>query len=361
MLAGIMGAICYITGSIVAIMHSIVELKKMFKKIKVFKRIKDRQFQELILDNNTDDLIGAVVIFLMFIMPIFVSYVLMYEFYNKAGFNWILFIYYICLFALGIRWTKIWWHYISEDKNEYNYSQVPYGEFRSIVEEMCINAGIYNLEFYFLEVNKIGALAFQGSKKRRRGILFYQPCETLPSDELAALVAYEIAHFKNGDFNKIEKFRRLIGLVLVLVGFYVSMLLLYFLSNIYILDNLIVIIISPIVLVYGIAMVIFFSIDDRRLWKQIQEIRADRIACTYEGVTHEAMINLLTRLKKQGNEKMPWYKALYSKYFKVKEHPCLDRRIYLIKNYKKWLIFDYYVHAWQMFKWFVTGKGWIGE
>ncbi len=363
-LAGVIGSICYTCGSLVGIVNAITQFITIFKKLNITKRIKNRSYMELLKDDNMEKTIAALTMLLLFVFPIYVAFLIVNAVYKYTNGNFVIcFINSICLFGVGVRWTKTWWEHIKTEVEQKKpiITFMPDGRFRDIAEKICISANIGYIDLYFIDIIGINAFTFKDKKNKRKRIIFTKSCETLSDNEIAALVGHEIAHLKNGDFDIIEKLRRSLGFIIVLAGFAISIIILSLLSQVYIAGIILTIVIVPVIIIYEVAMLIFFSIDDRRLWKQIQEIRADRVACTFEGVTQIDMISLLKKIKEQNNEKIAWYNKIYIKYFKVMEHPCLERRIYLIEKYKKWSILDYYLHAGQMFKWFITCKGWIGE
>lgn len=316
-LAGIIGSICYVFGSIVGIASSATQFIIIIKKLNIAKRIKNRRLIELIKDENMEKTISALVMLLLFIFPIFVSFTIVNAVYKYTNGNFLMcFIYCICLFGVGIKWTKTWWEHIMTDENQKKpmVTHMPDGRFRDLAEKICISANVGYLNLYFIDILGINAFTYKDKKRKKQGIIFSESCETLTDNEIVVLVGHEIAHLKNGYFDIIEKLRRFIGFIIVFAGFGISIAILNLLSQIYIVGTILVIIIAPFIIIYEIAMLIFLSIDDRRLWKQIQEIRADRTACTYEGVTHEGMISLLKKLKDENNDKIVWYKKIYMKY-----------------------------------------------
>lgn len=362
-LFGVIGSICYICGSSVGIANSTAQFILILKKLNVVERIKDRSFIELIKDDNIEKAIVAFIVLLIFISPIFISFIMISAIYHYTdGSSIRYFVYSACLFGVGIRWTKMWWEDIEIDNQQEKpeLTFVPDCRFRDLAVKICTNANTGYLNLYFIDGSSINAYALK-DRKGSKCIIFTKSCEVLTDSEIAALVGHEIAHLKNGDLDIIEKLRRIMGFMIMFAIFGINVALLTQLLQLHIVGAILAIIIAPSVIIYEIAMLIFLSIDDKRFWKQIQEIRADRVACTYDGVTQAGMISLLKKLKGENNQKIAWYKKIYMKYFKIMEHPCLDWRIYLMENYRKWSILDYYLHAGQMFKWFITGKGWIGE
>lgn len=65
-LAGIIGSICYTCGSLVGIVNAVTQFIKIFKKLKITKRIKNRSCMELLRDDNMEKTIAALTMLLLF-------------------------------------------------------------------------------------------------------------------------------------------------------------------------------------------------------------------------------------------------------------------------------------------------------
>lgn len=193
-------------------------------------------------------------------------------------------------------------------------------------------------------------------------------CLQLPIDEVAAIVGHELIHIKrkNGcriKGSKTDRKRRFLGGVFILLHiFIISIVISYFENNFGGYGKLIVLIGALFTLGLFVFLFIYFAIDTRRFWHQIDELICDNEACMFEGVSKKGMLNLLVRLDSQGEffKNVPWFLKFYTRYYELLEHPCTKQRIKNIKKFRKWKIIDYYKHGVVMIKWLLTGKGWAG-
>ena len=114
---------------------------------------------------------------------------------------------------------------------------------------------------------------------------------------------------------------------------------------------------------------------DIRYWKQIAELRADRLAVEkYKcdkmscvtfwkeySKNHNQNNNNTNNNNDDNNENNNIIVKIYRKYVKISEHPSMERRMYLIEKRDRWHWWEYLEHALIVLKWRITNKGWNGE
>ena len=122
-------------------------------------------------------------------------------------------------------------------------------------------------------------------------------------------------------------------------------------------------------------MLLFFSwfvgdvMIDIRYWKQIAEIKADRLAVDRCENGRKAFIDIWGNEKKFKEDKLKIKKIeksniiykYYKRYIENESHPSMERRVYLVKNRSKWKWWEYIEHALLIRKWRFSGKGWNGR
>lgn len=244
-------------------------------------------------------------------------------------------------FYTGVQFTNEWWGQIADfEKNNINNKIQLLGDdyIVSLFEKLCKEVNREDLGIWVSEGEEIEASVIttkivkksSGLKKVRKvkGVVISPKCMELPEDELCALLGHEIMHIVNKDDGTLELFRQIIRNVLMILGLIAICCVMGVAVKIPVIGILLVFLVGAFLLVYVILMIFFVCIGERYIWEQMKEIRADRI---------------------------------HMKYYRVEPHPCIERRIYLIENYRKWSIEDYFIHTIQVMKWFFTGKGWTGE
>lgn len=221
---------------------------------------------------------------------------------------------------------------------------IPNGLFRDKILNFCNNAGVTNVELYFFPDKKTTSNykpiinAWTNVKLIGASSIFLSRiCEDTDFEIVKALIGHELRYIKNRDNNIVTSLKLFLTIMSVF-SFFIPLfyLLVDKISKIYIIGPIINIIFALFLLIFVIVFIIFTLIN-HRYGPQIQELRADRQACKIEGVSKEKMLELFKtfelELEKKSKEKEPkWYKEIYERYFKEKEHPCLSRRIELISN-----------------------------
>ncbi|WP_307206332.1 M48 family metalloprotease [Paenibacillus harenae] len=274
-------------------------------------------------------------------------------------------------FFVGISWTKKWWVFIESLENdlenstltEYEEYDFPYTPLRSYLYNLCNRAGLTNVDLFLSSQESINGFA-RANHIKSNSITLTKGCLELPCSEIAAIVGHEIVHIKYKDNTYMAVMWRIVG------GLFLSTLLIAYITLIQLVNNfwpitgeIISILTLPIVIIYGCSMFVFLTIDNRRYWYQIQEIRADRLACELPDIEHSAMLAFLRNevvREEEWFKKLYWYKKIYYRYYELLEHPSAKHRFKLINNYKKWSLVDYGAHMVQVTKWFLSGKGWNG-
>ena len=101
---------------------------------------------------------------------------------------------------------------------------------------------------------------------------------------------------------------------------------------------------------------------DPRYWKQIAELRADRVAinvCECDSSTFVAFWR--KECKSQDIKRENVLLEYYRKYIKIEGHPSMERRMDLIKRKSRWQWWEYIEHALIIMKWRITNRGWNGR
>ena len=377
-LMGILGAIGYLVGAMAGIKRSIQHVVVSVAWLTSYFHGKDNK--ELISDNMKTVMISVMQL-IVFVVPIPIAYIFVQNLYTETEDFGLCLCLILATFGMGINHTKEWWEQImSVENSELVQGKkatckgiMPAGEDYSteLFDKLCENVGLNGVSLWEIDEKRIGARAVVKKMPLKRGMIRKTMKVTmiqittgallLPREELSALLAHELMHIVNGDNGGMEIFRQIIASGIAILGVQVICLIFELVAKIPVVGELLsfgVIIFS---LIYMLVVLFLVTIGDRYVWEQIKEIRADRMACEVEGVTREGMVRLLRRLQKEPKTKMDWIDKIHFNYYVVEEHPCLEHRIFLIENYKKWSVLDYYKHVFQVFKWVFTGKGWRGE
>lgn len=225
------------------------------------------------------------------------------------------------------------------------------------IENMCVQLGIRSLECKIIATEE----RYAESKISEQGIpqidisngFITQIYGNNARDILLITIAHELGHIYYNDFSNISKRVRISNLV-CLILMIVNML------------GLRATMISPIfliitLLIIGIESVFGKVMCDTRFWKQIAELRADRLAINVCNSNKMTFVEFWkTYLKKQSKEKTNIIDQFYRRYIKVEGHPSMERRMELIEKREKWSWWEYFEHALVIMKWRVTNKGWNG-
>ena len=100
---------------------------------------------------------------------------------------------------------------------------------------------------------------------------------------------------------------------------------------------------------------------DERFWKQIAEIRADRLAINVCNSNKMVFVEFWKRyLEKQSKKETNIIDNFYRKYIKIESHPSMEYRMELIEKREKWYWWEYLEHALVIMKWRITNRGWNG-
>ena len=224
------------------------------------------------------------------------------------------------------------------------------------IQNMCMQLGIKAL------VCKIVATGrYAESKINKKGIpqidisngFISQIYGDDARDILLMTIAHELGHIYYNDFSNIRKRVRISNLVcLILMILNMLGLMATMISPVFLIIML---------LVMGIESIFGKVMCDARYWKQIAELRVDRLAinvCKSNKMTFVKFWK--TYLKNQSKEEINIIDQFYRRYIKVEGHPSMERRMELIEKREKWSWWEYFEHALVIMKWRVTNRGWNG-
>lgn len=226
------------------------------------------------------------------------------------------------------------------------------------IENMCTQLGIKSLECKIISTEE----RFVESRISEQGIpqidisngfitQIYR--NNAARDILLMTIAHELGHIYYNDFTNISKrvrisnFVCLILMILNMLGLIASLI-----TPIFLIISLIFMCIET---VFGKVMC------DARFWKQIAEIRADRLAINI--CKNDKMIFVefwKGYLKNQSKEETNIIDQFYRRYIKVEDHPSMEYRMELIEKRETWSWWEYFEHALVIMKWRITNKGWNG-
>ena len=229
------------------------------------------------------------------------------------------------------------------------------------IEEMCELLKIKYLDCKIVSTEEV----YVESKINERGIpqidisngFITQIYGNNARDILLLTIAHELGHIYYNDFSNIKKRVR-------------NSNLLHFILWILNMLVLIAAIFSPkfspiflIVMLFVIAIERIFGkvMSDERFWKQIAELRADRLAINVCKSNKMIIVEFWKEyLEKQDRTETNRLDQFYRRYIKIEGHPSMEYRMKLIEKREKWSWWEYFEHAVVIMKWYVTNKGWNG-
>lgn len=225
------------------------------------------------------------------------------------------------------------------------------------IENMCVQLEIKSLECKIIATEE----RYAESKISERGIpqidisngFITQIYGNNARDILLITIAHELGHIYYNDFSNISKRVRISNLV-CLILMILNML------------GLMVTMISPVfliimLLIMGIESVFGKVMCDARFWKQIAELRADRLAINVCKSNKMIFVEFWKGyLKNQSKEETNIIDQFYRRYIKVEGHPSMEHRMELIEKREKWSWWEYFEHALVIMKWRITNRGWNG-
>lgn len=226
------------------------------------------------------------------------------------------------------------------------------------IENMCVQLGIKSLECKIIATEE----RYAESKISEQGIpqidisngFITQIYENNAArDILLITIAHELGHIYYNDFTNISKRVRISNFVCLMLMI-LNML------------GLIATMIAPVFLIItllfmGIETVFGKVMCDARFWKQIAELRADRLAINVCKSNKMIFVEFWKGyLKNQSKEETNIIDQFYRRYIKVEGHPSMEYRMKLIEKREKWSWWEYFEHALVIMKWRITNKGWNG-
>lgn len=226
------------------------------------------------------------------------------------------------------------------------------------IENMCVQLGIKSLECKIIATGERYAeskISEQGIPQIdiSNGFITQIYRNKAARDILLMTIAHELGHIYYNDFTNISKrvrisnFVYLILMVLNMLGFIATMITPMFL--------IIALLFMGIETVFGKVMC------DSRFWKQIAELRADRLAINVCKNDKMLFVEFWKGyLKNQNKEETNIIDQFYRRYIKVEGHPSMEYRMKLIEKREKWSWWEYFEHALVIMKWRITNKGWNG-
>lgn len=226
------------------------------------------------------------------------------------------------------------------------------------IENMCVQLGIKSLECKIIATGERYAeskISEQGIPQIdiSNGFITQIYRNKAARDILLMTIAHELGHIYYNNFTNISKrvrisnFVYLILMVLNMLGFIATMITPMFL--------IIALLFMGIETVFGKVMC------DARFWKQIAELRADRLAINVCKNDKMLFVEFWKGyLKNQNKEETNIIDQFYRRYIKVEGHPSMEYRMKLIEKREKWSWWEYFEHALVIMKWRITNKGWNG-
>jgi Zn-dependent protease with chaperone function len=202
------------------------------------------------------------------------------------------------------------------------------------------------------------------SQSNNAVILTTRACEELPDEELSALIAHEMMHIKNRDYNLKSTLLSMITIFFLFVAVIIHNYIIQFARLYFVYLAVLLLLGTPVMMIVFFCVFFYLLYAKHGYWFQIREMKADRLACGLIPEIREGMILLLKRLRIEEDElepDKPWFKKIPDRYNTWHTHPNLNYRIHLLQHYKKWSYREYVTHFFQTLKWAMTGRGWSGS
>lgn len=122
-------------------------------------------------------------------------------------------------------------------------------------------------------------------------------------------------------------------------------------------------------LIIGSELLIGNVMCDKRYWKQIAELKADRLAVVNFERGRQAFVDFwgreekIIREQEKTNEldESNFLYQFYKRYIEEEAHPSIKRRTFLISNRGRWKWWEYIEHALVIRKWRCKRRGWNGR
>lgn len=276
----------------------------------------------------------------------------------------------ILLIMLGYEYMRKKKEKTDIEKSGIEFTSYDYYSIEESVRKMCRKLRIENLKCGIWEYNGINAEANidkNGTPEINISTGFICTLMNLSKEGtninhiFEVTVAHELAHIHYNDYKNVTK-RLKVSCLLCLINMLVMMISLLLLkySKIF----------MCIVLVLMIFELIFGKIMcDIRYWKQIAELKADRLGVSLCECGKDAFIEFWGRKEALENEnkKIEYidnsnvlYK-FYKRYIENEAHPSIERRLELVKNRIEWNWWEYFEHVLIIHKWRISGRGWNGR
>ncbi len=189
----------------------------------------------------------------------------------------------------------------------------------------------------------------------QRQIVITKGCFTLSIEEMKAMIAHEIIHLTMNEKMPLAKRKKRIFILLYLIFFSfipLAVCIKHFAPTYKILFLLLL-------FLFLFYFLFFHVVMPERYLYQLEELKCDRLACTLEGVTQEAMLSLLKKLKTLVFlPQEPYYLKIIRRYLLLEDHPNMRFRIQQIQHYHAWSIRDYLKLPLHLIKQLCLGKGW---
>jgi len=211
--------------------------------------------------------------------------------------------------------------------------------------------------------------------------------ESFTTKDVIALIGHEIMHYRLKDRNQVVfTFTRHLPILLI-----ATILFIVLLADSIPMPEIVAVGIATLLFIVFVLSICFYAFilkTKKRLEPQIIELKCDRYSCDFPGVIeisngevvnhmHAALLKLkikedeqykiLARLGASNNivtkadRGIKGISGFLRGYIQLQEHPSINYRIEVLKNYKKWHFTEYYIHALVVINWIITGKGWTGK
>lgn len=226
------------------------------------------------------------------------------------------------------------------------------------IENMCVQLGIKSLECKIIATDERYAESIineQGIPQIdiSNGFIAQIYGNNAARDILLITIAHELGHIYYNDFSNISKRVRISNLVCLIL------MILNMLGLIATMNAPRFLIIT--LLFMGIESVFGKVMCDARYWKQIAELRADRLAINLCKSNKMIFVEFWKGyLENQNKEQTNIIDQFYRRYIKVEGHPSMEYRMELIEKREKWSWWEYLEHALVIMKWHITNRGWNG-